>query len=79
MILSGGEMDSVRDLIHDIGLQPEHFNYLIGLVIAVGVIWAVKRIYQDLTGPVLDIYQEDDLVEKEKKLVTEKEKKHAGH
>lgn len=41
----------MRDLIEQIGLQPEHFDTLIIIVIIVGSIWAILRIYRDLTSP----------------------------
>jgi hypothetical protein len=44
-------MDAFRDLIHSLGLQPQHFNYLIALDILIGSIWAVKRLYDDFTQP----------------------------
>ena len=53
-------MDFMRDLVDTIGLQPEHFNYLIVLVIVGGGIWAVKRLYNDLTGAPID-YDNDPI------------------
>jgi hypothetical protein len=49
-------MEPIQDLVETIGLRPEHFDYLIIAVIVVGGIWAVIKLYQDLTGPVRDIY-----------------------
>jgi hypothetical protein len=50
---------AIRDLVDAIGIKPEHFTYLILIDVAIGAIWAVQRLYKDLTGPVRDIYQED--------------------
>lgn len=54
----------MKDLIEQIGLQPEHFDILIILVIIVGSIWAVIRLYRDLSGPpredLADLYPENE-------------------
>lgn len=41
----------IQDLVETIGLQPQHFDLLIILVIVVGGIWAAVRLYQDFTRP----------------------------
>ncbi|MCL4877668.1 MAG: hypothetical protein KJ064_13485 [Anaerolineae bacterium] len=49
----------MRELIEQIGLQPEHFDYLVIAVIIVGGIWAIIRLYRDLSGPPReDLYPE---------------------
>lgn len=52
-------MDAVRELIQNIGLERGHFDLLIFGVIIVGGMWAVKRLYTDITGPVLDFHQDE--------------------
>ncbi|MBZ0305622.1 MAG: hypothetical protein K8I82_06100 [Anaerolineae bacterium] len=54
----------MKDLIEQIGLQPEHFDILIILVIIVGSIWAVIRLYRDVSGQpredLADLYPENE-------------------
>ncbi len=54
----------MKDLIEQIGLQPEHFDMLIIAVIIVGGLWAVIRLYRDLSGPpredLADLYPEEN-------------------
>jgi len=52
-------MDAIRDLINSIGLQPEHFDYLIIAIVIVGGAAALYRLYTDLTRPVGELYQEE--------------------
>ncbi len=47
-------MDAIRDLIDNLGLQPQTFDMLIYLTIVVGGIWAAVKLYRDLTTPTDD-------------------------
>lgn len=56
-------MDTIRDLINSLGLQAEHFDTLIIAVVVVGSVLAIRRLYQDLTGPVIELYQHEEKVQ----------------
>jgi hypothetical protein len=56
-------MDAVRDFVDMFGLQPETFNILIILCILVGGAWAVKRLYTDLTTPLPEEPNNEDMPE----------------
>ena len=47
-------MDIIRDLVDTLGIQPQHFDYLITAVIVIGGGWAVVRLFQDFTRPLND-------------------------
>lgn len=51
-------MTAIRDLVETLGITPDTFDILIYIVIIVGVIWAVRRLYLDLTSPPLDDEEE---------------------
>lgn len=53
-------MDAIRDLINSIGLSPDHFDLLIIGVVVVGGIWALIRLFQDLTRPLENETDEND-------------------
>jgi len=40
-------MELIRDFVKTVGIQPEHFNYLIVLVIIVGAVLAARQLYLD--------------------------------
>lgn len=42
-------IDAIRDLTEALGVTPATFDALIILVIIVGGLWALVRLYQDLT------------------------------
>jgi hypothetical protein len=44
-------MDALRDLFADLNIRGETFNTLIILLIIFGSLWAIKRLYTDLTRP----------------------------
>jgi len=53
-------MDAIRDLINSIGLKPEHFDLVVIGVVIVGGIWAIIRLFQDLTRPLENETDERD-------------------
>ncbi|NJL93233.1 MAG: hypothetical protein HC915_05630 [Anaerolineae bacterium] len=53
-------MDIIRNLVEELGLQPEHFDLLIILCIVAGGAWGIVRLYRDLTGPVRDLYPPEE-------------------
>lgn len=42
------------DVIRDLNISPDIFNQLIFLVVGIGSIWAVIRLYRDFTRPITD-------------------------
>lgn len=47
-------MDAIRDLVDNLGLQPQTFDILIYLTIVLGAIWAAIELYRQLTTPAED-------------------------
>ncbi|MFP4324325.1 MAG: hypothetical protein ACLFTK_17855 [Anaerolineales bacterium] len=51
-------MEPIRDLVDALGITPDTFDYFVLITIIVGGVWAVIRLYRDLTGPPREVWQE---------------------